>query len=236
MAIFGALELEPILQVNDKTRLNATKSYISKDEPAITLVRIEPETGNGFVTVSGTGLSYKDWYLDWTYTSAGTKTVSIEITTTGSPVVVTKDIVVVTAVVDGLWSSDQDLVKYEPDILKWIKPGRSSFLDMHRAAQTEILDWLDEQRIWDIDGNRFTKADILVTDEVRKLSTYWALQLIYFGLQNQPDDVFSQKGSYYEDKVLKAKNRGRLLIDFDKDTEQTNAEAYEMRSIRIYRR
>lgn len=236
MAIFGILETEPVVQVGDKTRLSAIRSFISKDEAAITLVRIRPEASGAWVQVSGTGLTFKDWYLDWVYPTAGSKQAKVEITTNSGPQEFAVSLSVVTAADDKLWSSDADLQKYEPDIMKWIKPGRSSYLDMHRAAQTEILDWLDEQRIWDHEGNRFDKEDILVTDEVRKLSTFWTLSLIFGGIQNQPDDVFFQKAQKYEGKVKEAKNRGRLLIDYDKDDEQTNDEGVEMRSIRMYRR
>ena len=237
MAIFGNLELEETLQVNDKTRLNGSKSYISKDEAAVTLVRIKPEASGSYIQVSGTGLTAKDWYLDWQYSTAGAKVVSIEITTNGAAQEFTKNITVLLAADDMLWSSDQDLVQIEPDILKWVRPGRNSFLDMHRKSQQEILFWLDEQRIWDVDGNRFVKADLLDNLEVKKLSIYWTLQLIFFGLSNQPDDVFMAKAKIYESKCKEAKNRGRLLIDFDKDDVlDSDVDSYEMRSMRLVRR
>lgn len=238
MSIFGYLELEDIVQVNDKTRLSGTKSFISKDEGAVTLVRIKPETAGAFVTVSGTGLTAKDWYLDWAYSAAATETVTIEITTTGAPNTFTKTISVVNSATDMLWSSDSDLVQIEPDILKWVRVGRNSFLDMHRKAQQEILFWMDEQRIWDKDGNRFVKADLIDALEVKKLSIYWTLQLIYFGLSNQPDDVFMAKSKIYDSKVKESKNRGRLLVDFNKDTvlDVDSSDSYEMRSMRLLRR
>lgn len=233
--IFGILELEDIVQVNDKTRLSGTKSYISKDEAAVTLVRIEPEATAGYVTV--TGSSYKDWYLDWQYATNGTKTVTIEITTDGAPQTFTKDIEVRTAAEDALWSSDADLIQFEQDLMKWTRPGRASFLDFHRKAQQEILFWLDEQRIWDDQGERFEKEDLIDTQEVKRLSINWTLKLIFFSLSNQTDDVFFNKSKYYESQAQTAQNRGRLLIDYNKDGElDIESDNYEMRSMRLLRR
>ena len=62
MAIFPHIELEDIVQVNDRTRLSAIKSFVSKDEAAVTLVEIEPESGSGFIDV--TGAKQADWF--WT--------------------------------------------------------------------------------------------------------------------------------------------------------------------------
>ena len=70
MGIFGNLHLEEKVQVNEKTRIDCTKSFIS-DEAAISLVRIKPEDGGSFVTVTS------DKYLDWAYETAGTKTATL---------------------------------------------------------------------------------------------------------------------------------------------------------------
>jgi hypothetical protein len=78
MAIFGVLESDPIVQVSDKIRLKADRSFVSKDEAAITLVEIEPVAGNGFIDV--TGSSSSDWYLDWSYSTDGTAVTSLRIT------------------------------------------------------------------------------------------------------------------------------------------------------------
>ena len=40
MAIFGVIESDPVVQTNDKVRLKAMRSFISKDEAEITLVEI----------------------------------------------------------------------------------------------------------------------------------------------------------------------------------------------------
>jgi hypothetical protein len=235
MAIFGVLELEDTLQVDDKTRLSGVKSFVSKDNAAITLVEIEPHSGDGFKQVSGTGLTAKDWYLDWQYTTAGTKSVSIRITA-GTTQTFTATLVVTSVADDKLWSSDKDLVGYEPDILKWVRPGRNSFLDMHRAAQRLILDWIYSQRIYNEQNEKLTKNDILVTDDVKQLSIYWTLYLIWKGMSNKPDDVFNQKAADYLKMVNLQKNSGRIQADFNGDGEISPTENTDMRSYRLVRR
>jgi len=41
--IFGVLELEKVIQIDDRTRLDASKSYTTPDEGDITLIEIQPE-------------------------------------------------------------------------------------------------------------------------------------------------------------------------------------------------
>jgi hypothetical protein len=233
--IFGNLELEAIVQVNDKTRLNAAKSFISKDEAAITLVEIDPD-GSGYITVSGVGLTFKDWFIDWQYSTSGTKTVSLRITTNGAPVVFTKTISVLTAAQDLLWSSDQDLARHEQDILKWVTNGRNSFLDIHRKVQGLILDWLDSIRMHKEDGSRLEKEDILVTTDVNLISTYWALSVIFQNLSNKPDDTFAVKSKLYEKLKEAVKARGRIQVDLNDNGEIDSDEGQDLVSMRLIKR
>lgn len=236
--IFPNLEIEELVQVNDKTRLNATKTFVSKDNVAITMVRIEPEAGNGFVDVTGGApLNSSNWYLDWQYATAGTKTVQVEVTA-GTTTTYSSTIVVVSAATDALWSSDKDLIGYENQIMKWVPPGRNSWLNVHRKAQVLILDWLDSIRVWKKDGTRLTKADFLVTNDVRQLSAYWTLQLIFEDLSNKPDDIFRFKADSYAELVQAAKNRGRIQADFnDNQTDDdVNEDSQDMRSFTMVRR
>lgn len=236
MAIFGHLELEQTLQVNDKTRLNATKTFAAKGEPAITLVRIKPESTGSFITVSASPVLAKDFYLDWQYTTAGTKTVTLEVTTNSTPVTFTDTIEVISAADDKLFSSDKDLMAIEPDVLKWIPQGRNSFLNVHRASQKMILDWLDSIRIWRTDGTKLTKADLSLTDDLKQLSIYTTLELIYMGISNKVDDVFLAKAKEYRAKAFDVKQRGRIQADFDGSGTLTAGEGADMRSFNLFRR
>lgn len=237
MAIFGYLELEDTVQVNDKTRLSAVKSFVSKGSAAIDIVKIKPESTDSFITVSGVGIASKDWFVDWQYTTAGVKTVSLEITLVGGAVqTFQKTILVVTEVQDMLWSNDQDLVAKEYDILKWVPPGRNSYLNIHREAQKKILNWLDEIRIYKNDGSKLTKTDLNYTNDLKELSANWALALIFGSIYNKPDDVYYQKMQGYMEAVESCKRRGRIQADFNNNGVLDASDNVDMRSYRMVRR
>lgn len=233
MAIFPNLELEDTVQVDDKTRLSAVKSFVSRGHAAITNVEIEPEASAGYITVFNA--DSKLWYLDWQYATAGTKVVSCRVTAS-SNTTVTKSIIAVTAATDKLWSADTDLTAYETDILKWVNPGRNSFLNVHRKAQRLILDSFDEQRIWDEDGDRLTKDSIIETEDLKKMSTLLTLSLIFESISNKPEDVFDVKAKFYYSLYLSARERGRIRFDFDNDATQETTENVDNRSTMIFRR
>lgn len=232
MAIFPHLELEGTVQVNDRTRLLAAKSFAS-NESDITKVEIEPNTDDGFIDVFNSDSSL--WYLDWEYASDGTKTVTVRITTDGDPVTFSKTITVLTASDDALLSDDIDLIAEEPDIMKWVSPGRNSFLNVHRKARDLILDYLDEQGYTDSDGARLTKEAIVLTEEFRAWSKYIALRVIFDSISNSVEDVFYIKARDYEKRELRARSRVRLPIDFDGDGTVEDSEQISFASIRINR-
>lgn len=227
--IFPALELEAVVQINDRTRLDARKSYITPDEAAITLVEIEPHTGDGFIDVTSTK------YLDWQYSTDGVKTVSVRVTTDGSPSLFTKTITALDADDDKLFSSDAELMPYEPNILQWVKEGRNSFLDVHRAAQDRILGWLDENKIWDVNGDRLNKDAITDIQEVNDWSKFMTLKLIFEGLSNATDDIFHEKSLRYKELEVQARNRAALRLN---RTGEAGGEAIkaDMRSVGLFRR
>lgn len=233
MSIFPNLELEDIIQLNDKTRLNATKSFVSRGSAAITKVEIEPETSAGYTDVYNA--DQRLWYLDWQYSSAGTKTVSCKVTASTNTTI-TKTIVAVSSATDSLWSADSDLISYEPEILKYVPAGRNTFLNIHRKAQNLILDWLDEQRVWDQDGARLTKASIIQTEDLKRMSCTKTLELIFEGISNKPDDVFDKKAKSYKDKFDVASERGRIRFDFNNDATQSTSENVDNVSSLMFRR
>lgn len=227
--IFPTLELEQTLQVDDRTRLSAEKSYITPDENAITLIEIEPEAGSGFIDVTSSR------YLDWQYSTDGSKLVTVRVTTDGSPVTFSRTLPVLSVADDRLFSSDSELLPYEPNLLEWVREGRNSFLDVHRAAQDRILSWLDENRIWDEQGNRLTKEDITDLEEVNDWSKFMTLRLIFEGLSNAVDDIFHEKALRYMEMESKARNRAALRLDRDNDGE-TDVIKTDLRSMGLYRR
>ena len=226
MAIFPVLETEDVIQIGDKIRLNGTKSFLSKDNVAVTLVEIEPEAGNGYITV--TGANYKDWYLDWSYAGA-TRTVVVSLRiTAGATTTVTQSISVVTSTDDYLFSNDYDIRALEPDILKYVPEGRKSYLNVHREAQKKILDTLDEAGYTDTEGNKLTKAAVVDISEVRAWSKYLALSFIFRGIYNAVDDVFAEKARHYESMASKAFDRAKIRLDLDGDGAIAVGEAVEV--------
>ena len=230
MAIFPKLTLESTVQVDDKTRIDGTTSFVSTDEAAITLVEIEPEASSGYIAVTS------DKYLDWSYASAGDKTVTIRITTDGSPETKTGTVTVVSSSTDKLFSSDAELVPHEPDIMSYVPEGRNSYLNVHRLAQDRIITRLDEKRIWDNDGDRLTKSALVDTQEVNDWSKYLVLQYIFEGLSNDVGDIFSEKANKYRILATKAEARGALRLDLDGDGTLESGETADIRTMSLARR
>lgn len=222
--IFPHLEIESIVQVNDKTRINAAKTYVSVDEAEITLVEIEPGAGAGYIDVTST------LYLDWQFSTDGNKVISLRVTTDGAPQSITKTLPIISVANDKLFSSDADLIAYEPKILQWVQEGRNSFLDVHRAAQDRILKYLDENKFWDVNGDPLTKDAIINISEFNDWSKFMVLKLIFEGLSNAKDDIFREKALIYEKKEFEARDRAVLRVDTNDDGEADNEEALEQRS------
>jgi len=227
--IFPVLKLEDIVQVDDQTRLDARKSYTTPDEASVTLIEIEPDTALGFLDITS------QQFLDYQYSTDGDKSVSLRITTDGAPETLTKTLTITTAVDDKLFSSDEELTSHEPDILEYVKPGRNSFLNIHRNAQDRILTWLDEHRINDIDGNRLTKDAIVDIEEVNDWSKFMVLRLIFEGLSNSVEDLFSNKAQMYRELEAIARNRSQIRLDKNGDGD-IDPTAYDLRSFGLVRK
>ncbi len=226
MAIFPTLELEKTLQVNDRTRLSGVKTY-TVAEAAISLIEIEPDSGAGFFDVTSTK------YLDWEYSTDGTKTITLRVTTDGSPVTSSKTLEVLSVADDKLFSADNELLSYEPNILSWTREGRNSFLDVHRASQDRILKFLDQNGFWDENGDPLTKADIINIDEFQDWSKFMTLRLIFEGLSNAIDDIFHEKAVRYRKMELEARDRAKYRVDLNNDGDVDDDEGFDFRSIQL---
>ena len=230
--IFPNVIAEPIVQINDKTRIDCSKSFVSKDENAVTEVTIEPETGSGAISVFNS--AQKEWYLDWQYSTAGTKTITVEITTDGLPVSYTHDIEIVTSATDKLFSDDSFLQRHESDIMRYVPKGRNTFLNVHRQAQERILAYLEECG-FSANGQKITKDNVVNLDEVRQWSGYLTLHLIFNDLWQDPDDALKQKADDYLSKADNAKNRAHLRLDTNGDGNVDAQEGIQMRSLNLIR-
>lgn len=122
---------------------------------------------------------------------------------------------------DYLYSNDQELVQFEPDIRRWIPEGRNSFLNVHRQAQREILDYLDRNGFTDINGNKYNKFDLLDRSDVNEWSRYAALRMIFEGITVSREDVYNSKRQIYDGKEANARNRMTLSLDKTKTKTKT---------------
>ena len=230
MAIFPKLILEAKVQLTDMTRLSGVKSFISTGESDVTCMEIEPEDGAGFVDVT------TNQYLDWAYSSAGTKTVSLRITTDGSPTTETSTIDAITAATDNLFSNDEELVPHEPDLMAYVPEGRNSYLNVHRLAQDRIMGILDEKRIWDTSGNKLSIASVKDIEELRQWSKFLTLSYVFEGLSNDREDIFFEKAARYREMAKEAESRAALKLDFDGDGTLETSEVADMFSMSMVRR
>lgn len=216
MAIFPNLNIENIIQINDTIRLDATRSLVSKDEAAISLVEIEPESGSGFIDV--TGSKQKDWFLDWQYAGASrTVTVSVRVTTDGMPVTSTFDLEVITPADDKLFSNDGHLLEEESDILKFLPDGKSSFNFMHRKAQKLIIKKFNDDGVQDYDQNKITKDDVVDLTEVQEWSASLTLALIFKDNSNVVNDNYSIKADEYFSQAAERQQRAFFRLDLNGD-------------------
>lgn len=347
MPQFPNLEIEDSVQLNDRTRLNADKSYISRGGSAIADVKVKPGKDGTAITVFNADSTL--WFLDWefstwncdidsinnkidfsegggsalvasiptgTYTlaqlaaefktqldAAGalTYTVTVEphdkikiaangpfklltqsgdnrevgilkhvgfrededlssnnnAVTGGRVEYLMKEIAVSTfdnatptpnetikykwmkvfsVEGDRLFSTDELLRVHEADILKWVFAGRNTFKDVHRKAQTEIINWLDKNGYTDINDKPFTKFSIIDRKEVKEWATFCALKLIFAGIHNSVDDVFKQKSKDYHSDEIEARERAILRIDVDGDGKADSYEGLRTGSGSLFRR
>lgn len=235
--IFPNLMYESTVQVNDRTRLDANESFANTD--TITNVEIEPNTGDGFIPVydalDADNIDEK-WYLDWAYTTDGTKVVTVRVTTTGGSQDLTYSIECLTEVDDMLFSKDSDLFAYEPSLKRYLPQGKSTFKYAHRAAQDKIIAYLDEQRIWKTDGTKFVKSDLLDLSEFKYWSVFQTLLIIFESSQLNRDDYFEEKRQGYEKDMISARKRGAIRLDFNGDGTQEQNETMNFVTTRLVRR
>ena len=232
--IFPVIEVEPIVQVNDKTRISATKSFTSGEATAVTLVRIRASASDPWIVV--TGSDYRDWYLDWSYASSGALLPEVAITTNATAVTKTGKIQALGVSSDYLFSTDADLQAHESDILKWVSEGRSSFVNVHREAQTIIIDWLNREGYVNGDGVPFTKSAVVDLAEVREWSKYVTLRLIMESVSNATDDIFHKKALRYGELEVHARNRSFLRLDSNDDGIAGSGEGLQVSSGFVVRR
>jgi hypothetical protein len=239
--IFPIIESDDVVQVNDKFRISADKSYKTPDESAWTLVEIEPYAGFGFIDVTGDITKPKPekyWFLDFQYSTPGAKVVTVRMTTNGAPVTFSKTVTCLTAAEDNLFSTDELLKEVQEDILRLLPDGRATFKYKHRAAQNFILDWLWNNGYFKTAGfgaEPYLKADIVDVDFISDWATYVCLRMLYSSNQSQGGDVFRQKAGDFLNEEQRAREKVLLKLDTDGDGELSPNEGEQIQSRRLIR-
>jgi len=230
--IFPKNTHELVVQVDDKIRLDATLSFVTEGE-TITDIEIKPSATDSFISVMND--DYDKWYLDWAYEDEGEITVSLKITSDLGTKTKNYSITVLTEEEDALFSNDNDLIAYEPDLKRMLPQGKNSFIYAHRKAQEKILAYLDEQRIWKSDNTRFSKNDITDKEEFHRWSVFQTLLIIFESMQVSVNDIFQEKREQYDKDMREARNRASLRLDVDGDG-NTDTVPYNIRSTMMVRR
>jgi hypothetical protein len=221
-ALIPNIIIEPTIQLNDMTRIDVSNSIVSASATAgleytykIEIFK-EMVLEHSYTFPSDTIL--KDAVLDIMYTTDGVRTVTFTMSdndTTPNTQAISKTQTVVTIVSDYLYSEDYELIQYEQDILKYIRDGRNTFIDFHRAAQTEILNYLDREGVRDVNGDKIIKTSFIDITEVKEWSKFIVLRMIFESLSNVKEDIFFIKATKYKAMENEAKNRVILLFDVD---------------------
>jgi hypothetical protein len=232
--IFPVITCDDTVQVDDAFRIDASKSFKTPDESAIRKIEVMTDTGEEYITIWRNTDSYDTdaKYMDWQYSSEGTKTITLRI---NDDYTETKDVTVITATTDNLFSDDNDLVSEDSDIMQWLPEGRTSFKYVHRAAQTRILDWLDRNGFVNVNNEKFVVSDFVDSAELREWSTKAAMHLIYAGIaSNQEGDVFRKKADQYAIEESTASKRYIIRLDVDEDDQIIEGEGLSVSSGNIF--
>lgn len=226
--IFPILRCDSLTQVGDKVRIDASASFISPDEEAITLVEIRPTELGDYIDVTLTKI------LDWVYGVAEEQEIALRITTDGAPVEITKQLTILSQAEDKLFSNDKDLIQHESDIYNFLPKGYSSFNHVHRSAQTMILDTFMQRGIYKSQTQPLTKENVFNVDEVRQWSKFLVLSMIFTNASNEVGDYFATKAQQYRELSDKSASRAFITLDTDEDGEPDMT--YGLTSGRLVRR
>lgn len=239
--IFPSMTFETVLQVEEKTRLDASRSFVTDDEVIIDVL-IQPSSSDPFISVFNGGDSEK-WSLDWAYDTDEFKDVAVQIIADSGSKTKTymAGVNVLTEDIDALLSNDNDILPFEPKINRYLPSGKNSFIYAHRKAQERIIAYLDEQRMWKSDGSRYNKLDLsTVTDpefkeQFKQWSSFETLLIIFESFQVSSGDVFQEKKNEYTALRNSARTRSALRLDQDGDGVLDEV-PYDIRTTRLYRR
>lgn len=230
MAQFPIIKMDTMVFTGDKIRVDVSDSIITPNESFATVSHeISFDLGVTWFNISAKKI------VDWVYSTAGNKTVTARITSNAGSTQSTASLLVVDITTAKLFSKDIDLYMYEQDIDSILPKRWSSWNLLHYAAQKWILDWLDEKRMTDQNGNKYGIDDILDPQEVKQLSCYKVLEFAYESNSNVVSDISSVKRDKYRALANEKASRAQLKLDYNKDTQSVASERTDMLSVMVNR-
>lgn len=224
MAIFGVIKCDDNVFTGDKIRFDVSESFVTPDETLATPISHEISVDGG---VSWYNITAKKM-VDWIFTSAGNKTITLRITALSGSQTFTKSVTVLDLTTAKLFSKDFDLYQHEPEIDQYLPKKWSSWNMIHKRAQDWIIDFLDEKGIFNENGAKYTVNDLHDLQQVKQLSTYKTLEFIFEGNSNVVGDIFSIKAAKYKELSNTKASRSQLSLDYnangvnDDSQERTN--------------
>lgn len=230
--IFGIIKSDDKVFTGDKLRVDLSGTFLS---PGSTFATVSHEISFD-AGVTWFDISQKK-YIDYIFSTAGSKTIDVRISTT-APLVMTfsKAITCLNLTAQNLFSNDSDLYQYETEIDQYLPKKWSSWNLIHLQAQEWIMDWLDEKRIFNEANQKYVVADLLDKQEVKQLSIAKVLELIYESNINTPGDLFTQKRDKYTAMLQEKASRSTITLDFNGNLTSEEGERTDLHSIAVYRR
>lgn len=223
---------EEIIQVNDKTRIDVSGTFVSGD--AITDIEIQPSANDSFISVYNSDQDL--WLLDWAYSTSGAKVISVRATDGTDTITSTFSITCVSEADDNLYSNDNQIFQIESELKKYIPPGRNSYKHLHREAQSRIINYLDRKNINDPNTDApYDKNKLNMNNELSKWSLYETIYMIYTDLFLSGGDKFKAKMMQYKDLRNDERNRALVRIDTDGNGtfDSSFDEAQDMKSFQM---
>jgi hypothetical protein len=230
MAQFTIIKADSFVFTGDKIRIDVSESFLTPDETFATVSHeVSIDAGVTWFNVSSKKI------MDWIFSTAGNKTITARISSTTGSSTATTTISVIDITTAKLFSKDMDLYMYEQDIDAILPKRWSSWNVIHHAAQKWILDWLDEKRVVDQDGNKYTIDDFLDPQEVKQLSCYKALEFIYESNSNLSGDISSIKRDKYRALANEKASRAQLKLDYNKNNASEITERTDLLTVMVNR-
>lgn len=119
-----------------------------------------------------------------------------------------------------LFSVDDDLFRFEPDLKCFLPDAQSDYLPQHIAAKDVIVEELIRSKILDtVDGHEDAESQLLRPEELNLLSIYKVLEIVFSFVSSSGSDKFSDKAIFYRSLYLDEleKVKKSLTVDTNKD-------------------